>query len=293
MTIVDTSMQVRYISNGISYILNGFDSISGFTFNYLGDQGFGLAPMHRITTRGPLQQGDSDIDFRLDPRVLQLPLVVANTSSDGKRWYHYQIRERLLEIFQPQYSGVLQLIVLGLNGASAVDYERRINVNLLGGLSFDVDPSNYNVRTVVQLRASDPTWYESSYPSGNRFVVNYVTSNINGSQVINVGGNWWTYPIIRLFGPITNPVITNSTTGQSITFTGTISAGAYYDIDLEYGKKTVVDNLGVNRISTVSSASAFATWSLGPSNNTIAITGTGTTAATNAVFNYFYRYTGI
>jgi hypothetical protein len=286
-------MQVRYISNGISYILNGFDSVSGFTFNYLGDQGFGLAPMHRITTRGPLQQGDSDIDFRLDPRVLQLPLVVANTSSAGKRWYHYQIRERLLEIFQPQYSGVLQLTVLGLNGASAVDYERRINVNVLGGLSFDVDPSNYNVRTVVQLRASDPTWYESSYPSGNRFVVNYVTANINGSQVISVGGNWWTYPIIRLFGPITNPVITNSTTGQIITFTGTISAGAYYDIDLEYGKKTVVDNLGVNRISTVSSASAFATWSLGPSNNTISITGTGTTAATNAVFNFFYRFTGI
>jgi hypothetical protein len=54
-----------------------------------------------------------------------------------------------------------------------------------------------------------------------------------------------------------------------------------------------VDNGGVNRIATVSAASNLATWALNPGNNTIAVTGTGTTSASDLTFTYFPRYTGI
>jgi hypothetical protein len=278
---------ITYTARSTTYTLNGVDATTGLTIQYLGDQGFGLAPIRRITTRGPLQDGDSDIDFRLDPRVLQLPLMVVNTSSTP-RYQHYEIREKLLQVFRPGDDAYIA--IFRNNGLSSPT--RQINVRVLGGLSFDVDPNSWNVRTVVQLRASDPTWYSGSTIS-TRYSNTYLNANINGSQDFVNQGNWITYPIIRLNGPITNPVITNSTTGQSITFTGTISAGAYYDIDLEYGKKTVIDNLGVNRISTVNPSSNLATWALQPGNSTIAITGTGTTAATNAVFSFFYRFTGI
>lgn len=297
MTYSDLSLTYSYITGGVTYTLNGTNTITtrlgseSFTFSYLGDQGFGLAPLHRITTRGPLQHGDSDIDFRLDPRILQIPILVKNESASAPKARHYSIREALLKIFNPNSSGVLRVRIGTTDGTTTTVIDYQINVKVLGGLTFDIDPVDYHVRTIVQLRADDPTWYDATVPDGRG--VNYYNANINGTQVITTGGNWPTFPIIRLNGPITNPTITNNTTGQSIAITATITAGNWFDIDLSYGKKTVVENLGTNRISTVSASSNLATWSLIPGNNTIAITGSVTTAATNAAFTFFPRFTGI
>lgn len=266
-----------------SFILNGFDSDHGLTISYLGDQNFGLAPLHRITTRGPLQHGDSDIDFRLDPRVLQLPLLVQNTSASLK-YNSYAIREALLSIFRPQESGTLT--VETSNGVSPIS--RRIDVRVLGGMSFDVDPVDYHIRAVVQLRADDPTWY---IPTAT--VATYLDSNIGSLQTFTVLGNFYAYPIIRINGPLTNPTITNNTNGQSIALTTTITAGNWIELDLSYGKKTVIDNLGVNRISTVSATSNLATWRFEPGNNSIAVTGTGAAASSDLTFTYNARFTGI
>ena len=294
MTYNDLSTKLEYDTGGVTYTLSGADTTTGLTFHYLGDQGFGLAPLRRITTRGPLQNGDNDIDFRLEPRVLQVPLLVKNESATAPRYQHYQIREKILDIFRPQTSGVLRVMVEYTTGGIADVITRNINVKVLGGLSFDVDPNSWNVRTVVQLRADDPTWYSGSGLTGTTLLTTtYFDTNIGGTQTFALAGNWPTFPIIRVNGPITNPTITNNTTGKSIAITATISAGAYYDIDLSYGKKTVVDNGGVNRISTVSSSSDLATWALAPGNNVIAITGSGTTSASDINFSFYHRYTGI
>ena len=297
MTITDLGVSFKYITGGVTYNLNGSNTISTpiggqYTFSYLGDQGFGLAPLHRITTRGPLQHGDSDIDFRLDPRILQIPLVVKNESSTAPKATHYSIRNALLQIFKPQSSGTLQILIGTTSGGVSKIQDYRIDTKVLGGLSFDVEPTSYHVRTIVQLRAEDPTWYEP-YTSGNPYVVTYFDTNIGSSQIFPIGGNWQTYPVIRINGPITNPTITNTTTGEVIAITATISAGAYYDIDLSYGAKTVVDNTGTNRISTVSAASDLATWHFEPGNNTIAVTGSSTSSSSDIDFTYYNRYTGI
>lgn len=296
MTVTDSGVAYSYITRGNTYLLNGFDTDHGLTIRYLGDQGFGLAPLHRITTRGPLQHGDSDIDFRLDPRIVQLPLIVENTSRVAPIYTHYDIRRILLDIFRPQETGILQV---GINYTiSSVLYTAlyKMNVRVLGGLEFNVDPKEYHIRTVVQLRADDPTWYNDTDPLGVVFTTTYVNANINGSQVFAIGGNWFSFPIIRLIGPITNPVITNTTTGRSISVTGTIAAGTSYYYDLRYGFKTVYtgpNQTGTNVIANVSATSDLATWSFVPGNNTLSITGTGTTGATNAVFTHPYRFTGI
>lgn len=298
MTYTDLGVEYAYISNGVTYKLNAGNTITtpvggiSVVLSYLGDQGFGLAPLHRITTRGPLQHGDSDIDYRLDPRIIQIPLVAKNASSDGPMATHYAIRNALLQIFNPLYTGVLRVRIGTIDASVATMQEYFINVRVLGGLTFDVDPVDYHVRTVVQLRADDPTWYEGS-PLGGPLVLTYFDANIGASQVLTIGGNWPAFPIIRVNGPITNPSITNSTTGQVIAITATIGAGAYFDIDLSYGKKTVYDNLGVNRIATVSATSDLATWALNPGANTISVTGTGTTAASDLTFTFYNRYTGI
>jgi hypothetical protein len=274
---------ITYTARTITYTLNGTDATTGLLIRYLGDQGFGLAPLRRITTRGPLQDGDSDIDFRLEPRVLQIPLMVVNASATAPKYQHYEIREKLLSIFRPGDNAYITVT----RSDGVTTKTRRINVRVLGGMSFDVDPDNFHVRTVVQLRADDPTWYDPQ-----NIDTFYDNANLNGTQVFPNLGNWDIFPLIMIERTITNPVITNVTTGQVISITAAITSG-FYLIDLSYGKKTVVDNLGVNRISTVSAASNLATWSIVPGNNTIAITGTVGDLNARGLFAYFPRFTGI
>ena len=274
---------ITYTARTITYTLNGTDTTTGLLIRYLGDQGFGLAPLRRITTRGPLQDGDSDIDFRLEPRVLQIPLMVVNASATAPKYQHYEIREKLLSIFRPGDNAYITVT----RSDGVTTKTRRINVRVLGGMSFDVDPDNFHVRTVVQLRADDPTWYDPQ-----NIDTFYDNANLNGTQVFPNLGNWDIFPLIMIERTITNPVITNVTTGQVISITAAITSG-FYLIDLSYGKKTVVDNLGVNRISTVSAASNLATWSIVPGNNTIAITGTVGDLNARGLFAYFPRFTGI
>lgn len=50
-------------------------------------------------------------------------------------------------------------------------------------------------------------------------------------QVENVG-NFDAWPVLRAYGPIDNPRITNLSTGESLVFNGSIAAGDYWEIDL-------------------------------------------------------------
>jgi hypothetical protein len=299
MTYADAQYKIEYITRGITYLLSGLDTNTGITFNYLGDQGFGLAPLHRITTRGPLQDGDSDIDFRLDPRVLQIPLLVKNDSVTAKFYNHYNIRKSLLDIFRPQNGGTLRVTQsYTYDDGLAINFINNIynlDVRVLGGLTFDVDPVDYHVRTVVQLRADDPTWYRLEDNGAQPFLT-YANANINGSQSTIVKGNWNAFPIIRLIGPITNWEIINDTTDRFISGASTVPAGVSWYFDLRYGFKTVYtgpNQTGTNVIANVGGTSNLTTWAFVPGNNVIRINGTGTTGATSATFSYFYRFTGI
>lgn len=276
---------ITYTARGTTYDLNG--SGTGHQIEYLGDQGFGLAPLHRITTRGPLQHGDSDIDFRLDPRILQLPLLIKNTSN-FPMYQHYVLRRHILNIFRPADLGVIN--VLASDNLQSIN--RYINVRVLGGMSFDVDPTDYHLRTVVQLRADDPTWYDSSEVTSHT-----VTQAMFGNSypVLNTG-NWLSFPQIQATGPVTNLTITNTTTSQVLNVPGTISAGTSYYFDLRYGYKTIYtgpNQTGTNVISAISATSNLATWAINAGSNTISVTGTGLTAASQVVFTWQNRYTGI
>ena len=281
---------IQYFTRGKTYNLNGYDADHGLTLHYLGDQGFGLAPLHRITTRGPLQHGDSDIDFRLDPRILQIPLVVKNESASPK-FNSYAIREALLNIFRPQDVGVLSVV----RSDGVTTHTRSIIVKVLGGLTFDVDPVDYHVRTVVQLRADDPTWYDDSTTS-----LITAQANFGVSQSTSSAGNWQTFPsVFTVAGPVTTCRIENKTyptAEKFIEVTGTIAAGTTYYFDLRYGYKTVhtgPNQTGTNVINLINPASDLATWAIYPGANFVRITGTGLSAATLVSISWQNRYTGI
>lgn len=289
---------ITYTTGGTTYNLNGANaSLGGLRLRYLGDQGFGLAPLHRITQRGPLQHGDSDIDFRLDPRILQLPLVVeASTIEAG-----YSAREALTRIFSPASGG-------GILRITTDAYDRAIECRTLGGLEFNVEPgTGYHVRTVAQLRASDPTWYDPTPVSGGATPAITGTPTpvpltipwtvgaaaINSTLSITNAGTWRAYPVITAVGPITSLVITNTTTGDKIEVGGTIGSGDTWIFDLSYGRKTVTDQTGANKITTITTDSSLATWSLEPGANSIVVTGSSTGSSSTVSIIYYTRYVGV
>jgi hypothetical protein len=125
-----------------------------------------------------------------------------------------------------------------------------------------------------------------------------ILSGIVGAQTIAYAGTFPEYPIITVEGPITDPVITNETTGEVLDFTGiTIAAGTVYTIDLRYGYKTVVNQAGTNKIADLTAASDLATWHLeiapiaSGGNNIITASGTATTGDTVITLTYYKRYT--
>jgi hypothetical protein len=291
------SYAITYTIGTTTFNLNGYDAVTGFTFGYQGDQGFGMAPMHRITQRGPMQHGDSDIDFRLDPRIMQIPVFVATTSLTD----YYTARSRLLSIFSPSN-------VSGVVTVTTDTFTRSIAVKTLGGMNFDTDPKiGYELRAVIQLRADDPTWYDAvphtvlgaagiagtatAYPV--IYPRTYGTANINAASSFVYDGTWQTYPVITAVGPITGLVITNNTTGQVITTTGSIAAGRTYTYDLRYGKKTVYDDLGNNQIATVGASSNLASWAIVVDINSISIAASASASPAAVSIVYYTRFVGI
>ena len=78
-------MILQFIRNNKTYDLNTAVALAGdidYPIYLVGTVGFGLAPSHQLTQRGPFQQGDTYVGFRLDPRIIQLPLVVEASSPE-------------------------------------------------------------------------------------------------------------------------------------------------------------------------------------------------------------------
>ncbi|NLF16610.1 MAG: hypothetical protein GX595_05045, partial [Lentisphaerae bacterium] len=241
---------------------------------YIDDEGFDLAPLHRLTERGPLQHGETDRGFRLDPRVgtLVLQLPPAGDRSEAKTY-----RQALLGLFAPGYAQ------LALRWTWDDGTMRQIDVHPTGLIG--EHQASFNRRVAVTLRAPDPTFYDPAgeaatfalgggsdaleIPLEVPMVVG--ASTIDASTAVVNDGDWLSYPhLIRITGPIEDVVITNETTGEKLDFTGvTLGGGEYIDIDLRYGHKTVVDKDGANKIADLTEDSDLATWHLEPGANSI------------------------
>lgn len=264
----------------------------------------GMADVLRITERGPQQHGDSDIDFRLNPSLFPLGLI-AYASDIGT---HFDVRDRALRLFRPSRTPLVLRWTLENGSVRALD------CHVAGRLAFNsADMRGFTQRFVVPLRASDPTLYDPtqqavtygvgagstgwSFPLS--FPAGFGSSTVNQTRAIVYPGSWRTFPVITITGPIVNPVITNLTTGDKLDFTGiTIAALNTYTIDLAYGRKTVVNQLGVNKIADLTSDSDLATFALeaapeAPGGvNTIQVTGSGANTNTEIYLRYYPRYVG-
>lgn len=79
-----------------------------------------------------------------------------------------------------------------------------------------------------------------------------VTVPIGSPTALANTGNASTHPLVRIEGPVVNPVLTNQTLDRTLQFTITLEAGDLMEIDTDNGTVTVD---GDNRMSTLSGSS--------------------------------------
>jgi hypothetical protein len=262
--------------------------------------GLGMAPVRRLSQRGPLQNGETDVGYRLDPRTIRLVVLGAGATPDAL----HSLRETVLGLLRPgadpirlrwEYSGKA----------------RQIDVHYVSGLSLpSTDWRLSHHRLAFELRAPDPTLYDpntttvglaasgggTGLPLPMLFPMTLGASNLDTIQAINLSeaNAWETFPTITITGPVTDLVITNNATGDKLDFTGTtIGNGVTYTLDLRYGYKTVIDQAGANQISKLTSDSDLATWSLVPGSNSIRATGLSVSSATAISIQYNARFIGV
>lgn len=291
---------ITVINGTVETVLD--DGTLGYLVAY---DGWGMTPNHRLSDRGSLQHGETDRGFRLDPRfgslVFQMPA--------GDPAAMYDIRDVFLSLFSPANSPKIRFDLP--NGKT-----RQIDVVYYDDmlLPWTGSESGFSPKISVTLKASDPTFYDPSMIhqvlstglGGDPWDIPWLIpweiggSTANGSAQIIYPGSFQTFPIIRIVGPITSPIITNQSTGKKLDFTGTtIGSGLYYEIDTRYGKHSVKDETGAKQISKLTSDSHLTTFYIAAASevpggvNTINLQGSGATAVTQITISYYIRYVGI
>jgi hypothetical protein len=311
MTYESTSFSITYTVNGVTYNLDGYDATTGLNFNALGDSGWGIPTISSITTRGALQNGDTPVDFRIDPRSLSVTLLVEAFNYVD----HLRIREKISQIFKVSNNlGTLNVTYSSTQGGVTATYSRSIDVLVRDGLNFgSIDYQDYNVLVTVGFRASDPAWYDGTPLSINvsqaiqgtttpiPFLVPMTMGGValNQTSTVVYTGTVIEYPTFTIMvgdTDITGLYIINQSTSKTLYFP-TLYAGRTYTIDLTYGNKTVVNDLGANSIGLLSTSSNLATWSIDPNTtggtNVIVISSAGANASSVITMNYYVRYLAV
>jgi hypothetical protein len=316
---MSTPTWLSAIVNAVVYDITA----AGILFQEHAD-GFGLPPMHRFTQRGPQQHGETNRDFRLDPRIITL---IAGFARDCDAEV-YAARQRLLGIFKPSNIPIKLRWDLSNGAVRQIDtfYSGSLTLPLRSAAAGGIRSQNQSgqtpigsaggvyQRSAIELIAHDPTFYDPtlqtvtlantsfgdglSVPLPVPFDVG--ASVLSLSQALTYAGDWLSYPTIRLIGPLTSPVGTNVTTGEVLDFTGSsVPPGDFWDIDLSYGAKTVVDAAGANQLAALSDASDLATFHLAAASdasatldNTITLTATGGTSVSTLRLQYYHRFIG-
>jgi hypothetical protein len=162
---------------------------------------------------------------------------------------------------------------------------------------------NLSVRTIEAELAGDLDTNRTS-PGAVKMVLDFIAPDpffrgvlVENTQVISASPTAYTVnnpgtadernATIVLTGPLHNTVITNSTTGTSLTYTGTIASPRVVTIwTSAYGEFLAWDDLGNNVIGNITHVGAAALLVFAPGDNALSITdATATTGTVKVTFN--------
>jgi hypothetical protein len=197
---------------------------------------------------------------------------------------------------QPQQTGTTPLQFQ----LSVGDNFQYVNARVRKGMAtVDPDYTYGKIKAQYEFFCPDPRYYDyttqtasmaPTNPLGRTYNRTYNLTFGGGSQtqvatVVN-NGTTTTYPIITIYGPVTNPVVGSTTTSQALSFNYTMIQSDIISIDLQY--KTILLNGNPARNLLLGSSQWFAA---APGISSYYFTGTGTTVGqTNATVQWNNAY---
>ena len=281
----------------------------------LTEEGWGMPPIRYYTQSGPEQHGETVLDYRLEPRIIQL----MHRTDTCDRYRYWDARSELINILRPnRQTG--NTIAPGILRKKLPDGKiRQVDVFLERGPVFQ--PRRLDVwdewgyTETIRFVAKNPIIYDPTLvtlswtltASDNlvfpiTFPIMFGGSVIDNSLVVNYGGTWLAYPVITVVGPINGLQINNLTTGRTIQLNYSISTGETVYFDLSYGNKRVYNNLNERLIGAVAEGYEgdlvkffLAPDPMAPSGvNTLSVLGGGAVVGVTSVsIEYYTTYIGI
>jgi len=221
--------------------------------------------------------------------------IIFNTfgDSNGSAQTNYNTIQSIL---LPQTSGTTPLYFKFPNIPTSEQFvDARVR-----SLRTTVDP-NYTygyITSQVEFFCPDPNYYNSNLQTANMLIsaalgrtynktFNYTYGGGSSTVTTTIQNIGWatTYPTITIQGPITNPIIGNTTTGNTLNFTGTYSALDTLEIDLYNQLITLNGNPARNLLIS-------GTWFDAPAGNSnFFFTGSSTLAGTTqATVSWYSAY---
>jgi hypothetical protein len=171
-----------------------------------------------------------------------------------------------------------------------------------GGLRYDIDGGRRSGKTAVQftLLAEDPYVYDYPPSQSQVSVPTLVTVGTGFNMSFNLGfggavpnygatvsnnGTHTAYPLITIRGPVTNPVLSDSYTGITMSLSITLAAGDSIVIDCR--QKSIVLNGTVSRRTAMAGLKWIAV-PAGASDTIFFTADAGTGSATIQLWNTYY-----
>ena len=217
-------------------------------------EGFGSAGVEVIKWDRPGFHGAKTPRAFWRERIMRLIIGVrSSTSAD------YETRRRALQAAFDLPRDGLTWLKFTTQGSLALQTQVQLNAQIQAPLrGGEVTIGDFR----IELIAEDPVFYSQTQTATD-------ITFASGSGVVANAGNSPIYPVVRVHGAVTDPVITNTTLGKTVSFTGlTIPAGEYIDIDML--NETVINQASVSKYEFINSDDF---WWLGEGNNTITISG--------------------
>lgn len=290
-------------------------------------QGYGMPGIDYISQQGPFQHGKTLLDYRLQPRIIQLE----HRRQSCDRYDYWANRGGLLNLLRPNRQYANQFDLGKLRKILPGNVRRDIDVLVQQGPQFAArnDGGDWlDFTDTIQFIAPDPTFYDpdtvivtwmitvtdelfffsAAFPDDLFFPCSFGTDVLTGTASIHYTGTWLAYPTFVMTGPINQPTIENLTTGEKIQLLYYVGVGEIVTIALPFGSKSVTNNFGANLIGTVSTDSDLATFHIAPEPeaawcgthprpcgvNNFSVAGAGGVAGLTAIeMRYYTRYIGI
>jgi hypothetical protein len=297
------TMSIVTLASSSTASISAASATGTSVITYTTSTAHGLVTGQKVTITGVLSTGNptgtAGVAFNQTNSVctvtsttqFTLAVVLTDTRTSGgvmnmnsSAQVNYNLLQRAL---LPQTTGTTPLQFQ----LSAADVLQRVNARVRVNMS-SVDPEytfGY-IKSSVTFFCPDPRIYNDTLQTASLAVSNALgriynrTYNLvygfgsSGATTTVVNNGWaTTYPTISVNGPIVNPTIGNTTTGNYITVTGSYSNTDVVLIDLDSKLITVNGNPARNLVSGTS------TWfGAVPGNNAFYLTGSGTLAGTTA-----------